>query len=1073
MTMYSDYLRSKSHDAIKFGYVEGYPCKIENSKGKNLKDYQISGNSIQHNKNLIPYPYYTSSPVTTNGITFTVSEDGIITANGTATANTYFYLAFNTAISPSKKYFLSGCPENGSSSTYNLHCVARSGSKELGYLTDVGTGKICDFSNFNAFDNINLRILILSGTTADNLVFKPQLELGTVGTDWVSQVPTFDNPIEIKSVGEKTINLLPSTFVTSGESTLNGISISEDNGIMNINGTASAATSIPITDGTTFTLDPGRYWLSGCPENGSSSTFQLYCNVLKYSSDHGSYTLVTSFTDTGTGVELDLTTLDYNGIVIGIGIENSATVSELEFKPMVQSYSGNEILGYEPPSKYRIPVVVHGKNFIPSAYYSNAISQSIVDLNGLTIRYNGDGTITFDGTATSATDIYLLTILQQNSILAVGTTYNLSGCPTGGSSTTFAIMWDHVVFETGSGITHQYTGDEGNLIIHIAEGYIANNLTFKPVLVVQDTEVNLIPSPILRIGKTINGVTFMDNGDGTITANGTATTELDFTLLATQSNYTVPQGNYTLLGCPSQAGATIDYYIWINASAGSSTVLRTQDIGSGNSFNLTGLNYERITAAIRIRSGVTVDNLVFRPQLLLNYEPNVNPIKFSERTVVSNWAFSNTSKRILTGNQIIQGYAASNYVRPVNVTISEVTDESISIVSQSNAYGVGIDFKVKPNTNYHVSGNSGNIGRIMVGLYDKDGNFLKTLNQIDNFTFTTPENAKWAVLALTATATIEGSVGSPITFSNVSIDYADYEEFKLPNLIPYPYNQATTTVNGITFTDNGNGTITVNGNATGNAYYYMSRINSKDFQVEGGKTYQMSWGHLGSSQTYYCFVKYDDKTVAASTDGRVVFTPSKAQYIDVGFVAIAGVPINNLVIKPQVVMLSPNTIDIYLNEPLRRVSSGQSDMIDFKNQKVIRNLSSTILNGTETWVLYSAYPEVIACNIANSELSSASRALISVGKVVPGRYNTEGFTGFTSWGGNGSALFYRKDDGGITVDEMKALLQNSPAELITVLKTPIEELVKLPKLPSLKGTTSYMIDSEVVPNNMKIKYIRM
>ena len=147
-----------------------------------------------------------------------------------------------------------------------------------------------------------------------------------------------------------------------------------------------------------------------------------------------------------------------------------------------------------------------------------------------------------------------------------------------------------------------------------------------------------------------------------------------------------------------------------------------------------------------------------------------NLVNIAGRTVVSNWAFADTSQRVLTGNQIIRGYAASNYAIPVNVTISEVTDESISIVSQSNAYGVGLDVEICPNTEYHISGNSGNIGRIMVGLYDKDGNFLKTLGGIDNFTFTTPENAKWAVLALTATATTEGSVGSPITFSEIQLE---------------------------------------------------------------------------------------------------------------------------------------------------------------------------------------------------------------------------------------------------------------------------------------------------------------
>ena len=104
------------------------------------------------------------------------------------------------------------------------------------------------------------------------------------------------------------------------------------------------------------------------------------------------------------------------------------------------------------------------------------------------------------------------------------------------------------------------------------------------------------------------------------------------------------------------------------------------------------------------------------------------------------------------------------------MTISEVTDESISIISKSNAYGVGLDVEVSPNTQYHISGSSGNIGRIMVGLYDKDGNFLKIMGGVDNFTFTTPENARWAVLALAPTASIEGSVGSLITFSEIQFE---------------------------------------------------------------------------------------------------------------------------------------------------------------------------------------------------------------------------------------------------------------------------------------------------------------
>lgn len=39
------------------------------------------------------------------------------------------------------------------------------------------------------------------------------------------------------------------------------------------------------------------------------------------------------------------------------------------------------------------------------------------------------------------------------------------------------------------------------------------------------------------------------------------------------------------------------------------------------------------------------------------------------------------------------------------------------------------------------------------------------------------------------------------------------------NTLKYPYRESTITVNGITFTDNGDGSITVNGTATGSAYF--------------------------------------------------------------------------------------------------------------------------------------------------------------------------------------------------------------------------------------------------------------
>ena len=49
-----------------------------------------TANSVLGAKNLIPYPYRRKNGYTTNGITFSVTEEGIVTANGTASNTAYF-----------------------------------------------------------------------------------------------------------------------------------------------------------------------------------------------------------------------------------------------------------------------------------------------------------------------------------------------------------------------------------------------------------------------------------------------------------------------------------------------------------------------------------------------------------------------------------------------------------------------------------------------------------------------------------------------------------------------------------------------------------------------------------------------------------------------------------------------------------------------------------------------------------------------------------------------------------------------------------------------------------------------
>lgn len=59
---------------------------------------------------------------------------------------------------------------------------------------------------------------------------------------------------------------------------------------------------------------------------------------------------------------------------------------------------------------------------------------------------------------------------------------------------------------------------------------------------------NLLPYPYTQTTKVESGITFVDNGDGSITASGTATTSMGFWFIGRQDHVILPAGDYTL--CP-------------------------------------------------------------------------------------------------------------------------------------------------------------------------------------------------------------------------------------------------------------------------------------------------------------------------------------------------------------------------------------------------------------------------------------------------------------------------------------------------------------------------------------------
>lgn len=125
---------------------------------------------------------------------------------------------------------------------------------------------------------------------------------------------------------------------------------------------------------------------------------------------------------------------------------------------------------------------------------------------------------------------------------------------------------------------------------------------------------NLIPYPYTNTTKTINGITFTDNGDGTVTANGTASDTAYFYI---QLPLTLPKGQYIVSdkGENHNSNAHIQLYLYESPYT---TIATT--INDNRMFTLTGET--NITVRINVLSGTTLSNTVFYPMIRLASDPD-------------------------------------------------------------------------------------------------------------------------------------------------------------------------------------------------------------------------------------------------------------------------------------------------------------------------------------------------------------------------------------------------------------------------------------------------------------------
>ena len=182
--------------------------------------------------------------------------------------------------------------------------------------------------------------------------------------------------------------------------------------------------------------------------------------------------------------------------------------------------------------------------------------------------------------------------------------------------------------------------------------------------------------------KTVNGVTFTDNGDGTITASGTAAADAVFTIPA----FTVEaKVQYFISGCPA-GGSLSTYYFQMRGF--------TQDTGRGakikSSYGFTN------TFEIVIKKGTAADSLVFKPQL-------------EEGTAATEYEAG-------TG---IGDLSSGSYTIPVKITGNGTEEKTVTAISDKPLFG-GEYIDLVSKTRKGSSGTAGVTVSGDISLYDEN-----------------------------------------------------------------------------------------------------------------------------------------------------------------------------------------------------------------------------------------------------------------------------------------------------------------------------------------------------------------
>lgn len=597
-----------------YHYEESSNGIITNPVKSEVRNYVIEGNC---GKNLIPYPY-AGTTKTVNGVTFTDNGDGSITVEGTPTDYSNIPLSGSNnkiAIEEGQTLTFSFNPvDETNAANVEMDIVFR--DKNYKSVRNLSIAYPDNKTYTVAADEKYLSISFKRGVSGVECkgTFRPMLEIGDTATEYESY----------KAVGELSSNLIPYPYNETTK-TINGITWTDNgDGSISVSGTNTSdgyvsflvfsqvsrlINGVKVGDTITFSTENKLPVGIHINVNGRNSTGGQIAGITVSSS-----TTAKSYTIPETWV----------GMLIQIYVKSGATVDTV-IRPQLEI--GSAATDYVPYGKYKLPVVVGGKNLITYPYYSTTKT-----VNGVTFTDNGDGSITVNGTATAITYYH---ILPQNSFALPPAKYCFFD-GSNGSSIHFSMqakkktdtgLVSALVTRGADSMFDISTVDYDYVwcVLTVQEGVTANNLVFKPMLQDITNLPNLITYPYKYGTVEKSGLTFTDNGDGSITVNGTNTGTTKVISYINKVN--VSKGKYVLLGCPV-GGSNDTCYLSCDIQKGSTWLTNFTEVSNGKYMDLSSYDADYAYVYIMVKPGTTVENLVFKPKLVkvsTDYEPYITP----------------------------------------------------------------------------------------------------------------------------------------------------------------------------------------------------------------------------------------------------------------------------------------------------------------------------------------------------------------------------------------------------------------------------------------------------------------